>query len=293
MRLPFLWVALGFSVGIALEKYGVVPAAWMAYALGAGVLLLWFLRGCRFFLPLFILLLGCAGFLWARLDVYVPANAVENFISSDRVTLRGTVVSLPEMKTRGRKTTVSLVLKARSITTQEGGPSRNQGGRRKFRKVDGEVQTFLLQSPVLPQVGDDLRLYGKLSAPRTVLNPGEFDYGNFLAQKKIHAVFQTIGRKSVRLVRAGSSYSPSRLVAGVRRRLAILIDKLYGVSEASILKALVLGLRSDVTPEVRNQFMKTGTIHLFATANTKRDFAPFPNKIIAAYSPQPIGWQRS
>ncbi|MFH0985268.1 MAG: ComEC/Rec2 family competence protein [Candidatus Omnitrophota bacterium] len=268
MNLPFLWIALGFSVGLFASKYGNIPAAGLAWILGLGILLLWFLRGWRYFGPLFVLLLACAGILWAQLDAHVPANAVRNFAGPERITLRGVVSALPEIKTRGKKATVSLVLKARSI-------SRQEGSRRKFRKVSGEVQTFLLQAPVLPQVGDELWLYGTLSAPRQVLNPGEFDYGDFLAQKNIHAVFQTIGKKSVRVVREGGKFLPGRILAQTRRKLAALIDKLYAAPHAAILKALVLGLRSDVAPEVRNQFMKTGTIHISPMADTKWNYTPF------------------
>ena len=248
---------MGFSVGIVVEKHWNLPSAWLVSALFSGVILLWFLRGQRCFLPLFVILLVSAGVLWARLDAFVPVHAAQNFTGPERVTLRGVVASLPELKTRGKKSTISLILKARSITSQE-------SGRRKFRKVSGEVQVFLLQSPVLPQVGDELRLYGELSAPRKVLNPGEFDYGNFLGQKNIGALFQTIGKKSVRVVRVGSGFLPARMLAESRRNLAALIEKLYVASEAAIMKALVLGLRSDVAPEVRDQFMKTGTIHLLA-----------------------------
>lgn len=278
MKLPFLWIALGFSWGIALEKFAPISSVWFACALAGGTVLLWFLRERRCFLVFFVLLLGCSGVLWARLDACVPPNAVQNFTGPGHLTLRGIVDSLPEVKTRGKKKTVSFVLAARSITKEE-------GRRRKFLKVRGNVQTSLLQSGALPQVGDSLRLYGELSVPRPVLNPGEFDYGNFLAQKNVGAVFQSIGKKSVRVVKEGSKLLPERILAGTRRCLAALIDKLYLPPEAAILKALVLGLRSDVVPEVRSQFMKTGTIHLFATANTKRNFAPFSNKIIAAYSP--------
>ena len=257
MKLPFLWLSLGFSIGIVVEKYWKVPVLWLVYGLFTGIVLLWFLRGHRVFLPFLILCLGCAGILWAGLDAFVPANAVQNFTGPERVILRGVVDSLPEMKTRGKKKTVSLVLAARSIT-------REEGGRRKFHKVSGQVQVFLLQAPSLPQVGDELRLFGELSAPKQVLNPGEFDYGSFLAQKNIAALFQTIGPKSVRVTREGSRFLPARILAEIRRSLAALIDKLYVASEAAILKALVLGMRSDVAPEVRDQFMKTGTIHLLA-----------------------------
>ena len=188
MRLPFLGIAIGFLLGIVTEKYWNIPIFGLECGLVAGIVLLWFLREKRCFWVLFVLLVGCSGVLWVRLDAYVPANAVQNFTGTERVSLRGVVNSLPEIKTRGKKSTVSLVLKARSIT-------RREGNRWKFRKVSGDVQVFLLQSPVLPQVGDELRLYGELRAPRTVLNPGEFDYGNFLAQKDINAVFQTVGKR--------------------------------------------------------------------------------------------------
>lgn len=257
MRIPFFWLALGFSLGIVAARFGGIPAALVGWVLGVGMLFLWFVRGGKYFLPLFVFLLICAGFLWAQLDARVPANDVRNFTGPEKITLRGVVSALPEMKTRGKKTTVSLVLQARSITKKE-------GDRRRFLKVRGAVQTFLLQSPVLPQVGDELRLYGTLSAPRTVLNPGEFDYEDFLAQKNIHAVFQSIGIKSVRVVRVGSKFLPGRILAETRRKLASVIDEHYAESHAAILKALVLGLRSDVAPEVRSQFMKTGTIHLLA-----------------------------
>ena len=248
---------MGFSLGIATEKHCNLPVLWLVCGLFAGIILLWFLRPRRCFLAFFVLVVGCSGILWARLDAYVPANAVQNFTGPGRVTLKGIVSSLPEIKSRGKKKTVSFVLSAQSLTQEE-------GGRRKFFKVRGDVQTCLLQSFVLPQVGDTLRIFGELSAPKQVLNPGEFDYGSFLAQQNIRAVFQTIGQKSVRIVQVGSRFSPGRILAVTRRSLAALIDKLYVASEAAILKALVLGLRSDVAPEVRSQFMKTGTIHLLA-----------------------------
>ena len=98
MKTPFLWIALGFSIGIALEKYESLPFVWLACALGGGITVLWFLRARRLFLPIFIILLTCAGMLWARLDAYVPRNAIQNFTDSGRVILRGVVDALPEVK---------------------------------------------------------------------------------------------------------------------------------------------------------------------------------------------------
>ncbi|MFH1800035.1 MAG: ComEC/Rec2 family competence protein [Candidatus Omnitrophota bacterium] len=257
MKLPFLWIAMGFSLGIVTEKYWNLPFLWVECGLFAGIVLLWFFRGKKCFGVLFVLLVGFSGVLWARLDAYVPVNAVQHFAGTERVSLRGVVDSLPEIKTHGKRKTVSFVLSANSITKKE-------NGRRKFLKITGKVQVFLLQSPVIPQVGDELRLYGDLNLPREALNPGEFDYGKFLEQKGIHAIFTTIGKKSARMTKEGNSWAPARMIAVSRRHLAELVDKIYQPQEAAIVKALVLGLRSDVSPEVRSQFMKTGTIHLLA-----------------------------
>jgi hypothetical protein len=79
-----------------------------------------FLTGRKIFLPVFLLGMIATGVFWARLDEHIPANAIQNFLGPDRVTLRGTVVSLPELKTRGKKTTVSLILRAHSITGKKG-----------------------------------------------------------------------------------------------------------------------------------------------------------------------------
>lgn len=257
MKLPFLWISLGFSLGILVEKCCRIPLHWLASILGGGIILLCFLTRKKIFLPVFLLCMASAGIFWARLDAQIPANEVRNFAGAERITLRGVVDSLPEVKTHGKKTTVSLVLKAHSIIHREGKHWKSQ-------KVSGKVQVFLIQSSVLPQTGDELRLYGELSEPRTVLNPGEFDYKSFLAQKNIYAIFQTIGKKCVRVTKIGNPLAFARILASARRHLARLIDQLYCVREAAIVKALVLGLRSDISPEVRDQFMKTGTIHLLA-----------------------------
>ena len=278
MKTPFLWIALGFSLGIVTDRLVKIPWVWVSCCLGGGLVVLWFLRGGKGFLPLFVLLMGCAGILSSRLDAFVPAQAIQRFVSTERLTLTGVVSSLPEMKSRGKRSVISLGLEARSII-------RSEKGRRRNLRVTGLVQTFLIQPPLIPQVGDELRLFGTLEAPRQILNPGEFDYGSFLGDKNIYAIFQTIGPRSVRRIREGTWFLPERLLAEARRKLAALTDRLYTAPEAAIMKALVLGLRSDIAPEVRDQFMKTGTVHKVTTTNTGWDNAPFSNALVAAHSP--------
>ena len=180
------------------------------------------------------------------------------------------------MKGKGKR--VSFVIASDEIDT---------GSRRfpKPRTVRGDVQVFWMQPGVIPEIGDTVRLYGELKSPRRRLNPGEFDQEKYLQERNIQAVFQVIGKRSGHIVKTASILDPAPWIGRLRFWIAERVDLVYKRPESSILKALILGIRDDIGGRRRDDFMKTGTVHLFATANTKRDFAPFSNKIIAAYSP--------
>lgn len=100
-----------------------------------------------------------ARIIWTRLDACVPVNSVENFAGPERVVLRGIADTLTEVKTRSKKTTVSLVLRATFVTRQE-------RGRWKRINVAGDAQVRLLQAQVFQKLGDELRFYGILDIPR-------------------------------------------------------------------------------------------------------------------------------
>lgn len=252
-----MWIALGFALGIVIENQIRFSAIWIFSFLGFGLVFLWFLRGRKLFLPLFVILLSCIGMLTSRLEAHVPHHAIKNHIGARRMTVTGIVRSLPIVKTHGKKMSVSFVFDASSVTKWR------TGYRHKYRAT-GRLQVFLLQPPFVPEVGDELRLFGTLQAARQVLNPGEFDYAKYLEAQNIYAIFQTIGKRSVRCVRQGAQYHPMRILSQFRRALANLIDQNYLASEAAILQALVIGLRSEIAPDVRDHFMKTGTVHLLA-----------------------------
>lgn len=257
MKLPFLPLAFGFTLGIILAQDSMFSASIISGCFGIGIVVSWLLRGRNLFLPFFILMMACSGFLCCRLDFYKRADAIEHYIGSHRVGLTGVVASLPNVKTRGRRVTVSFVLSSRSAVKWD-------KDRKRSRKVTGNVQAVFIQPPFIPQVGDMLRISGKLERPRPALNPGEFDYRCYLAKKNIYTVIQTIGGRNIDRVTSDHMAWWVRWLATMREQIARLIDRLYPPGEAAILKPLVIGLWADVRPEIRNQFMKTGTIHLLA-----------------------------
>jgi len=257
MRVPFFWPALGFALGIVIAKNYALPVNAVLGCFGANIVSAWLFRGKNFFLIFFVFAMACLGFLSCRLDFHQRADAVEHHAGAGRVTLTGVVRTLPNVKTRGKRITVSLVLSARALSKWEG------GAKREF-EVTGNIQVSLIQPSYIPQIGDVLRISGKLEKPRRASNPGEFDYARYLAGKNIHASIQTIGGWNVQRNGCGQIAWWIRGMTLARERIAGLIDQIYPASLAAILKPLVIGIWTDVRPEIRNQFMKTGTIHLLA-----------------------------
>ena len=166
-----------------------------------------------------------------------------------QVILFGKVTTEPEVKTKGRKVTASFVLAASKV------------GR---RKADGKVQVFLFQPKVLPEIGDEVRLWGKMQSVPPAMNPGQFDYRHYLQEQDIGLLMNVYGGLSIRSMRAGPKWSFRRLLAKIRKRIGERIDALFPENDRVFIKALILGERKNLSLEWKNDFLKTGTSHLLA-----------------------------
>lgn len=257
MNAPFLKIGISFALGIVARYYGFYFPGESCAALILGSGALWFLRRTRFFTPLLMIVLILAGIFRAHFDGVRPTDAVEHSVSRYKVELRGQVVNQPDVKRKGRRVMASFVLAARSV----------RSGPRSYKKektVRGDVQVFWIQPGFIPEAGDTILLWGQLEKPRSALNPGEFDHAKYLSQKNIFTLVRPIGRRAGTLLAKAPPWSPALWIGRTRSGLAELIDRLYPLPRSAILKALVLGVRSDVGPVIQNAFMKTGTVHLLA-----------------------------
>lgn len=116
------------------------------------------------------------------------------------------------------------------------------------------------------QRGDRLRLTGRLRALPEKTNPADFDYGWYLRRRGIH------GTLSVREEGGAAVASSERggLMGVVTARRAAIresIDRLVPSEEGRIvLGALILGDRSRLDPQTREQFVHSGLMHLLAVS---------------------------
>lgn len=223
-----------------------------------GLPLLFAARGKVYFLPAFVLILFLIGTLHQRLSSHAPESFLDRLAGETRkVRLVGVVASEPELKIKGRKQTLSFILKATEVVTWKEGVKEEV-------PVRGLVQVFIHQPGSSPLPGNQVRLWGDVELPRPVLNPGQFDYGNYLKVKGIKVIFRGYGTGSLRILKASTPSVFHKSLLSLRAYLEKTLEERYDGDDEQLFKALVIGKRKGISPEIRDPFMKTGTSHLLA-----------------------------
>ncbi len=249
---PLAYLSCAFAAGIAGSFYFSIPFFPLLIIALIGLICLVASLVRLWFIPAGIIFFFVLGFLYGLNDSTLPQNHIFLTAPEGRLSLEGTVVSVPETIKHGRKETVSFVLE-----------SRNFFRSRTLYRTQGKIQVFLHNCGREIHYGDELRLKGSLEAPKKVTNPSTFDYGLYLAHQGIFNIFRGIGSFSVQ------RQSPRRnglllWVNQLRSGLQLRISKLYPSPHSELASALILGFRKNIPDEVTEQFIKTGTAHLLA-----------------------------
>jgi len=114
-----------------------------------------------------------------------------------------------------------------------------------------------------PGRGDKVVFRASLRAGRGFRNPGTSWYGDYLLRRKIDARAYASWPGTVLFARPGSS---APWLNRARRELARAIREAAPGDTGAVLRAMVLGDRSAVTPGLAQTFRRTGTAHLLAVS---------------------------
>jgi competence protein ComEC len=115
--------------------------------------------------------------------------------------------------------------------------------------------------------GDEIEIVGKLEPLPHQRNPGEFDYGKYLMMHNIDAVFISFGYSRIQKVgHTEQSFFKSKIIYPIKEYSITEIDKLVGGDEGEYLKGLVLGERSNISREMKENFVNAGVAHIIAVS---------------------------
>jgi competence protein ComEC len=122
-----------------------------------------------------------------------------------------------------------------------------------------------LSAPATEDValGDCLRVRARLRRPENFRNPGAFDYEAYLRRQGIAAVGSVpdSGRLA-RCERAMGGFAGATIA--LRREVTDLIDGAVEGPAAGLLRALVVGDRSGISPARREEFARAGVAHVLS-----------------------------
>ena len=130
------------------------------------------------------------------------------------------------------------------------------------------VATFLTRWRGDVQYGDEVRIFGALSAIDGPRNPGEFDMRRYLARHDVRTAFIARYPENGKILARGGGNPILRAAHASRKLMDAALGR--GLEDSpdqhSLISGIVLGLREATPDEVEEEFQQTGTIHLFAVA---------------------------
>lgn len=182
-----------------------------------------------------------------------PKNHIKNFVETNqKISLKGIVSNQVQTYSKGKKLeveTFELILKEKPI------------------KVTGKILIYLKGFEKTPSYGDSIQFFSKVHAPRNARNPGEFDFQKFLAQKGIYCIAYLNSQNQLKIL--GSSegnFLWAKIIFPMREGIHNVFQKLHTKESAGFLSGIILGDKSEISPETREDFANSGIIHLLAVS---------------------------
>ncbi len=251
-----IWTA-AFAAGIGLGALGYLPL-WLLvplFAVGAGLLL----GGGRFpmLLALSLLPLGlCAGAVRLAAFQRVPPTDISHLADKPApLTLLGTVQSDPEPRRGGRWTFYF----------------RTEAARQRGQDTAATGDVYVTMGPEavkggVPDGGDRLRLTGTLQTPEAATNPGAFSWREYLARRAVYAEMRVTRPGAAQRVEGGGGGPFLKLAWRVKGYVVAALARALPGPPGAVLGGILIGRRSELAPDLMADFVRTGTVHILASA---------------------------
>lgn len=144
-------------------------------------------------------------------------------------------------------------------------PDKRLNNQRITITQSGKESNILVVLPLSKEIsyGDRVSVKGMLESPENFeTNTGkEFDYKGYLSNKNIYYI---VNDAEVELISNGHGSKVISLLFKFRKSFINNIEKVLVPPQSDLASGLVLGVRGGFDKEMRDNFIKTGTIHIIA-----------------------------
>lgn len=115
-----------------------------------------------------------------------------------------------------------------------------------------------------PEIGAVIEVYTKILPNSRPKNPNQFDYGKYLEKQKVYA---QIYADSATIKKLDIQKTRYYYVHKIRNRIVDNLKKSgFSQKELSVLQALVLGQKQDISPEIIQAYQYAGAIHILSVS---------------------------
>lgn len=262
---PLFLVAVIFILGITFGHYVNLPETFFwsivsFFILLLGLTLIFFYKfsSYKLFFILFVFIFF-AGWFKITIDNKAPEKNIlgKIFEYNSDIILSGIVTERPHNKNNR----LSFTFDTKKIYTNN-------------RSIDLETTTLLYLKIDTSdytykeiRYGDELFVIGKLVEPTGRRNPGEFDYQKYLDLNGIYSIFYVKGYESA-IVRSNNNGNliQLKIIQPVREYIKDILDNNMGRVEAAFLKGLLIGDRTDIPADIKQDFFNAGVTHVLAVS---------------------------
>ncbi|MBN1880959.1 MAG: DNA internalization-related competence protein ComEC/Rec2 [Deltaproteobacteria bacterium] len=246
--LPILTVGLigGILAGYRIE----VPITILLLLSGALLVMIVVVRAPRLFFIASSLAFFIIGMLLITPHIHPErgAGCLAAFSSSESLPVCGRVAEPPDV-TDGL---IRVVLSDVSIREDE-----------TWTPYEGRLRLTILGDHAELSAGDTVFYHERIRHPRNFNNERGFDYERYLIKQGIY-VTSFVGPDDPLLVIPGGAFGPAAAVENIRSGIRTAISCAVPGEEAGVLRALSLGERGSIPPDLLDAYYKTGMGHILA-----------------------------
>jgi len=253
-RYPLPGICLALIVGNILQDFLRVPFLFLLPLTVASLtLVIFFFRQSRRFVIAGLLFFVVFGAMHRSAFTRFPGNHIyyiRHELMHRPVTLQGAVSSLPVHKSslRGERTLFRLDV------------NRACSGKTCW-DASGRVRADLYRrEDLLP--GQTIAIEGKLHRPFSFGKDRRFSFRKYLARQGVYFVLSAAKNSRLEVLDEGRGLLTG--AARLRKYLCLRLDRSFDPIESALLKAVLLGERSQVPRWLNDRFARTGTAHVLA-----------------------------
>jgi competence protein ComEC len=247
--LLLIYLSGAWITGILLGTKLSLSPVWLAVSLVPLPLVFVFRQHKKLLLTAALMILALLGGI-IRYQAAVPVvndKSIQFYNDKTAIELKGTVSRAPDVRDKS----THLYLSGLEMKTPEG-----------WQKLNGEILIFVPRFPIY-NYGDELLIKGKLETPQAIDN---FNYPGYLANQ---GIYSTMLSPQTYLIGTGKGFRPLAWVYALRNRLSEAMAATIPEPQASVAQGMILGIKSNVTPDLQNNFIKSGTVYILVISGSQ------------------------